>query len=58
MAPDPSDLATAVSTLAQDLTALRNLAHKAVDFAQEHLFNMEFNRRMAHLKQVASQAET
>src|SRR5690606_14667123 len=52
---DPTDLAKAASTLVQDVAALRELAHKAVDFAQEHLFDMEFNRRIGHLKQVASQ---
>jgi len=54
---EPASLAAVVSTLAQDVTALRRLAQKAVDFAREHLFEMEFNRRIAHLKQVASQGE-
>lgn len=54
---DPVNLAAAVSTLVQDVTALRNLAHKAVDFAQEHLFDIEFNRRIAHLKQVTAQVD-
>jgi glycosyltransferase involved in cell wall biosynthesis len=54
---DPTSLASTVSTLVQDVTTLRKLAHKAVDFAQEHLFDIEFNRRIAHLQRVASQGE-
>jgi len=54
---DPASLAAAVATLVQDVTALRTMAHKAVDFAQEHLFDTEFNRRIAHLQRVASQED-
>jgi glycosyltransferase involved in cell wall biosynthesis len=54
---DPDSLASVVLPLAQDVTALRKLAQKAVDFAREHLFEIEFNRRITHLQQVASQGK-
>lgn len=54
---DTTSLASMASTLLRDVTALRKLAQKAVDFARDHLFEIEFDRRIAHLQQVASQGE-
>lgn len=54
---DPASLASVVSTLAPDISGLRRLAHQAVDFAREHLFEIEFDRRIVHLQRIALQGK-
>ncbi|MBA4265545.1 MAG: glycosyl transferase group 1, partial [Comamonadaceae bacterium] len=54
---DPASLASVVATLAPDISGLRKLAHQAVDFAREHLFEIEFDRRIVHLQRIALQGK-
>ena len=45
----PRSMANEVAALSSDLTTLRQLAERALDFSRQHVFDVEFETRTAHL---------
>lgn len=53
----PDALAGEIEALSNDLEGLRRLAQKAHDFALQHVFETEFERRLLHLQKLCASAE-
>lgn len=52
----PEALAAAIEALSFDLHGLRALANHARDFALQHVFEVEFERRVVHLQRLCTAA--
>jgi colanic acid/amylovoran biosynthesis glycosyltransferase len=50
----PRALASAVASLSNDFTSLRQLADRALDFSSQHVFDAEFETRIVHLLHFCS----
>lgn len=53
----PDALAGEIEALSTDLDGLKALARNARDFALQHVFELEFERRILHLQQLCASAE-
>ena len=53
----PHAMASEIGALSIDFAALRQLANHALAFGSQHLFDAEFERRIAHLQQLCEAAE-
>lgn len=53
----PEALAAAIEALSSDLDGLRALSNHARDFALQHVFEVEFERRVLHLQRLCTAAQ-
>lgn len=54
----PQAMASEIRALSTDFSALRLLADHALAFSSQHVFDAEFDRRIAHLQHLCETAET